>query len=393
MKAALFLLLPASVLLYFPLYLEEFENPKAYALVTFGCFAFFFVRWRQLLKDRVAQALALFLVSSVMSAILSIDWHMSVFGNVKCPMGLLVIASYLAVYLAAAQVFRREKAITQAIDIVLACSAVVALYAIAQVLGFDFKQWNGVLTTDGYTRPMSTLGHPNFMAAYLAMTIPFALYQSERSKYPIIPFLIVILSVVAIFLSLSRGMIIAAACSVAVYYYLRSANSANLVKLGLAVTAVVAISLVASPVFRNTAVGRLSNLFLDPPRKEYFSGAIRIWKRYPWFGVGTNTYELGFQHQRSQRYWRMQPAGSPHFAHNDGLTILANQGIFGALAALLLTFAAAGRIVLSRSAFRAPAVAAIASFYVAGMTSSMVVATGMIFVICLGILRNEKENS
>src|SRR5437016_1256685 len=106
MKSVLFILLPTTALLYVPLYLEEFEQPKAFALVTFGCFMAFWVNWRQILKDRVAQVLVLFVASAALSAIYSIDHHISIFGNPKCPNGLLVILSYVVVYLAASQFLR-----------------------------------------------------------------------------------------------------------------------------------------------------------------------------------------------------------------------------------------------------------------------------------------------
>lgn len=394
MKNAIFLLLPALTLLYFPLAFEEFEQPKAFALIAFACFSAFWVSWKRLLSDRVAQTLLLFVLSAAVSSYFSIDWHLSVFGNIKCRDGLLVIASYLVFYLAVAEHAASEDVAQATIDVFLACSVVVASYGIAQVMGYDFKQWNGMLKEINYTRPMSSLGHPNFMANYLAMTLPFALWRLGKSRQILqkaIYAAMVVLFVSVICLSLSRGMIIAAIVGALVYFLHSKTKHRNILYFVLAIALTGALLLAISPRFRETAIHRMTAIVAPgPARVEYPRAAIKIWKRYPWFGIGTDAYELGFQHQRTPYYWRVERAGSPHRAHNDFLNILATQGIFGALTALLLTAAIMARALASKSIFAAPATASIVVFYIAGLTSFFIVATGTLFLLC-AVLLEAKE--
>src|SRR6202000_884060 len=86
--------------LYYPIYpSEEFETIKSAAFMPLACFSLFIIDWKQILTDRIAKLLALFLISASLSTIYSIDTHMSIFGNPKLGNGLLLSFSYLIFYL------------------------------------------------------------------------------------------------------------------------------------------------------------------------------------------------------------------------------------------------------------------------------------------------------
>lgn len=396
MKAALFILIPATALLYYPLAFEEFETPKAYALVAFGCFALFTASLKPLKNDRIAQALLLFCVSAGLSTLFSVDWHMSLFGNAKCPMGLFVIMSYFAVYLAARAVLASEKSIERAIDIMLACAAVVAVYGISQALGFDFKQWSGTLKDHTYTRPMSTLGHPNFMANYLAMIAPFVLYRLETCKRRAVPIYgaLLVTIIAAIVMSLSRGMILASMVGVVTYFVASKGKVRKAAYIMAAAIVIGAATFAAVPWFRADAITRMEAIVTPgPARQEYPKGAVRIWKQFPWFGSGTDTFEIGFRNQRTAYYWSIEKGGSPHRAHNDFLNVLATQGVFGALASVLLTLAIVLTARRSRSSLGAAAAAGIVVFYAAGLTSFTIIGTGTLFMIFLAILKTQQREA
>jgi O-antigen ligase len=397
MKSAMLILIAASCLMYAPLGFEEFETPKVIALSTFGCFAFFFVNWKEAAKDRVMQALLLFCASALASTLASVDWHMSVFGNAKCPMGLIAIVSLTTVYAAASGVFRDGSARKDAISLILGCSFLVAAYGIAQAFGFDFRTWNGTLKDGTYTRPMSTLGHPNFMANYLAMTLPLALYRADVCSTTIRKLgyrLLACVFVAAIFMSLSRGMILAATLSVGLYFKLTRIRLTRFLWFSAMAVGVSSLAYVTVPSFKRDATLRMSAIVSPgPARVEYPRGAVNVWRQFPWFGIGTDAFELGFRNQRSDNYWKIEPGGSPHRAHNDFLNVLATQGILGALSALALTVAVIMRARRARSKLAAACVASIAAFYVAGLTSFFIAATGTLFMLYLAILKNEETKS
>lgn len=390
MLLALQALFTCSSLLYFAMFSEEFEQPKSFALIAFACFALFWIDWKRVLSDRFAQALLAFTLSAAASCLLSVDWHVSLFGNVKCMNGLLNIASYLVLFGALVTIGTR-KAERTLIDTSLACGLFVAAYGIVQTLGFDFQQWNGALSADGFTRPLSFLGHPNFMAGYLAMVLPFGIARIRVA--PVRYSLLSASFIACILFSQSRGMLLAAGVGVWVFF-LRSKRKTK--RLGRAFLLAVALScaaLTVSPEFRATLSKRYRHMFLPGiARLEYPAAAIRIWKRYPWFGIGTDAFETGFQHVRSELYWKVEPNGSPHKAHNDLLNTLATQGIVGFLCALLFSWVALQRALVSRSIYAPQACAAIAAFYVEGLTSFAIVSTTCLFVFCVWLLGLTNEN-
>lgn len=393
MKTAIYLLLIASCTLYYPFYpAEEFEAPKAISLITFGIFSFLSVSIIPILLDRVAQYLLLFIGSAALSTGYSINPHLSVFGNPKCNNGLLVHLSYFVLYLTAAKSLIEYKDRMHAVRIILALSFIISVYAILQVLGIDFKSWNGVLYEHGYMRPISFLGHPNFMAATLSMMMPFIMWRIDfgRAFEKVFAICCIVITTASIILSQSRGMWVACILGLLTYKVMIKASMKNMIKTSAFIIAMVLSVIALTPSFRHLAYERTHEIFtLGKDRTEYFKGAIRIWKRYPVLGIGLDAFEPGFQHQRSVKYWNMQSFGSPHRAHNEFLNILATQGVLGALCVLLLIGAILKRIKDSTSEFVAPATAAIVVFFIQDLSSFHVISTGVIFILCLTLLKQE----
>lgn len=392
MKKAVLLLFPIIAFAYFPFYIEEFETTKVYLFTTFACFAAFYVDWKILKHDRVAQALALLTVSAAVSTIFSIDQHVSLYGNIKCRAGLLVYISYLVFYLAARSQMKKYPFDIQVIEMFSYCSLGVSAYAILQAFGIDFKDWKNTLVAAQYMRPMSSLGHPNFMAAYLTILLPFGLWRLDTLHkhhiHRVIQLFITWLSIAAIWLSLSRGMLIAAALGFATYLFISKAKRTTMIKVAISTALIASTALLVSPVFRNTALDRMQSLFdPGPARLEYPTAAVRMWQKAPLLGVGTDNYEIAFRNQRTKLYWQVERSGSPHKAHNDFLNTLATQGLFGAVASILIMLAIIMRLIKRRkSPFIAPCAASIVVFYVQGLTSFTVVAVGMVFIMSTVLL-------
>lgn len=395
MKVALPLLLIASSLLYYPCFIEEFENPKTYALIAFACFGLFFIKWREVAKDAVANRIFLFVLSAALSTYFSTDWHVSLFGNIKCPAGLLSLVSYAIFYFLLVPAISFDKEfVDEIINVMLITGVFVSLYAVAQVFGYDFKAWNGNLIENGYARPISFLGHPNFYSNYLAMVLPFVFYRNDNSRSTLKSVFymgVETLFIGAILISLSRGMIIAAIVGRAVYLFV-CRDRINTFKITPGVI-IAAVALGLIPNIGQVASNRLSHM-LDPgeSRLEYPKGAIKLWLNHPIVGVGTDNFEQGFQRIRSERYWEKQYAGSPHRAHNDFLNILATQGIIGALAAILLTLAVFFKAKASRSPFKAPAIASIVVFYIASLSGFFITCTMLVFLLSISML-GAQENA
>jgi hypothetical protein len=404
MKNALIQFIPFTVLLFYPTYSEEFELPKTFVLIGFACFSMLHVNWKKLADDSVALFLFMTCLSAAASTYFSIDRHLSIFGNPKCPQGLLVWISYLVLYLVISKVLLEKDesyfsddnetpAGVQLSRLVVLLSGVVSIYAIFQVIGIDFIVWHDTLTADGYTRPLSFLGHPNFMAHYLAMTLSFTLWRFEKSGIlfeRLFSAVVAVTSLIAIFLSQSRGMWIAT--FVSLFVYVTFFTQYKKLVLTTLTAALIGISILIASIFplRHMAADRIKTVVsLGPARSEYWKGAIRVWKRYPWFGVGTDAFEIGFQHQRTAYYWQVEHAGSPHKAHNDFLNLLATQGLLGALSGVFLFLLAMRRALFSYSPYKAPALCALLAYFIGGISSFTVVAVGVLALTCLVLLRKE----
>jgi putative inorganic carbon (HCO3(-)) transporter len=392
-KLLLSSLIPLVSFLYYPFTYEEFETPKAFALLIFGCIAFFSVKWKSHSRDRLAWSLFGMVISASISTYLSIDKHVSLFGNPKAPMGLLIISSLFLVYLVAVET---KYALYQATDTVLICGFVIAVYALLQTCGVDYQEWNGTLKDVAFIRPISTLGHPNFMANYLAMALPFGLHRFDRQKsllFKVILAVVCTAYIAAIFCSLSRGMIISAFIGAASYLIL-SRRKTKPVLIFTAISLIISIvAFVSIPGLKKDATARLGHMLLPGhARLEYPMTAINIWKTYPWVGSGTDTFELSFRNHRTAYYWSVESGGSPHRAHNDLLNTLATQGILGVLSVLILTLTIAIYAFRVRSRFGFAAIGSILAFYAAGITSFVIISTGTIFMISLAILKSQQRD-
>src|SRR5439155_337436 len=137
--------------------------------------------------------------------------------------------------------------------------------------------WGNGSAFGAYIRPFSTLGHPNFLAAYLVMTLPiiacFA-WQAARQRRRVALVVLVLvgsLSCLGILLSLSRG------------------------------------------------------------------AGMEIFRDHPLCGCGLDTFPYAFAPKRTSEYWQSEWGATPTKAHNEAIHILATQGLLGAAAVVVLT--------------------------------------------------------
>ncbi|OGG14218.1 hypothetical protein A2773_06365 [Candidatus Gottesmanbacteria bacterium RIFCSPHIGHO2_01_FULL_39_10] len=115
--------------------------------------------------------LLLFLLSQIISTYFSIDRHVSIFGYYsRFNGGLLSTISYILLYYAFISNFPRDK-IKTLLYITLGSGLLVSFYGILEKFGIDKNIW----VQDVQNRVFSSLGQPNWLAAYLAVLIPLAI--------------------------------------------------------------------------------------------------------------------------------------------------------------------------------------------------------------------------
>ncbi|HYI01066.1 O-antigen ligase family protein, partial [Hyalangium sp.] len=398
--------------------LEGFELVKvallhlaALALVALGG-----GRWeaaRRALPEVVREPLALgfllLLVSAVASTAVSISRWTSLAGAHESFSGLPTVLGYTVLFFAA-RAWGRTPAVARALlASPVVASALVASYAWAQVLGVDPLTWERVATLGEQVRTFSTLGHPNHLAAFLAMAFPFTALWAQRAadlkRHGALGLLcaVALLSVGAVAVSLSRSGWLAMACVLGVL-------AVGGVRLGqrrgaLVGGVVLAVALVVVFVLALRAPGsgqegwlaslseRVRRFGEGDTRLLIWRAAWEIFAAHPVLGSGLDTFHLAFEGARSADYWKLEWNGTPAKAHNQALHLLATQGLLGGSALLVL---GVGLVLAIRRAWRRvpieerPLVLALTASVLAFATQNAfnftVAATGTLFTCVAGLL-------
>ncbi|MEX0621407.1 MAG: O-antigen ligase family protein [Candidatus Woykebacteria bacterium] len=192
---ALFFLVP---LIWLPVTSELFEFNKM-ILVYFGA-SIILTAW---LVKTVSEGkfvykstpldipILLFLAANILSTIFSIEPHTSIFGHYsRFNGGLLSTISYIVLYFSFVTFFdppagrAGTEKVLRSLKFLLLSSTIVAIYAILQHPTPLFQNpdgsWRGIdagfWQQDAEARAFSTLGHSNWLAAFLSMVIPMAAF-------------------------------------------------------------------------------------------------------------------------------------------------------------------------------------------------------------------------
>ncbi|MEK7140925.1 MAG: O-antigen ligase family protein [Patescibacteria group bacterium] len=116
--------------------------------------------------------IVLFFSSQLLSSLFSIDPHVSWFGYYsRFNGGMFSIISYILLYYALVSNLSSVSHWSRLLKAALATASVVALYGIAERFGIDRHLW----VQDVQSRVFSTLGQPNWLAAYLVVLVPISM--------------------------------------------------------------------------------------------------------------------------------------------------------------------------------------------------------------------------
>ena len=164
---------------------ELFELPKMYfvyllttLITTFHLINVFQKKAPFRQKTFLDIPILLFFSSQVISTFYSIDPHTSFFGYYsRLNGGLLSLICYIFLYFILS-VYINSDFKNKIINFSLFSAFLVSIYAIAEHFGIDKNLW----VQDVQSRVFSTLGQPNWLAAYLCILIPFSIDKFLKSK-------------------------------------------------------------------------------------------------------------------------------------------------------------------------------------------------------------------
>jgi len=358
---ALFLLTP----LIFNFHNSElFEVPKIYFIYTLTIIitTLHLINWAK--KNVVIFRhtfldipLISFIISQTISTFISIDISTSFYGYYsRLNGGFLSILTFSLLYWVLAVYIDKELR-QKIIKTIILSGLLVSIYAIAEHFGVDKNIW----LQDVQNRVFSTLGQPNWLAAFLVMIIPLSLSQlinSKNKKNRFYYFFTTSLFYLSLLFTKSKSGIIAGLISLFIFFlfYLFSQQNKNKLKNKIKTISPFLIFIIISSLLINNPIKdklfstsqpspentetSTPNLNITPSediRKIVWQGAINLWREYPIFGTGTETFAHSY-------YWT-RPASHNltsewnflyNKAHNEYLNFLATTGAFGLLTYMIL---------------------------------------------------------
>jgi putative inorganic carbon (hco3(-)) transporter len=336
--------------------------------------------------------IGLFLLSQVISTIFSLDSHTSFWGYYsRFNGGLLSIFSYIFLFYAFLSNFDSQKLSAichRLLAISLVSGLIVALWGLPSHFGYDptCLIFRGTLDVSCWTadflpkvRIFSTLGQPDWLAAYLAILIPIAIAygmkeirdkrQEKRGNWLLIVYRLSLIALFYVDLLYTRarsgfvGVWISLIFFFLTYIWIEKKSFKSLVTNSQ--TAIVIGTLLILTFIMGTPINQINHFTLpgissflqkiqapktsnqiiksDKPasntgggtesadiRLLVWEGAINAWKDHPIFGTGVETFAFD--------YYKYKPAGQnltsewSHLynkAHNEYLNYLATTGLFG----------------------------------------------------------------
>jgi O-antigen ligase/tetratricopeptide (TPR) repeat protein len=414
-RAILFAQLLLSPIVFSKDTVEVFEYDKVAVLLlaAIALAAYFLPSARRFRvpRDAVSLGFLLFLGSAAASTIFSISPWTSIFGAHESFAGIFTIAAYTILFFATRSLCRTADDARRLLVASVIGAAVASTYALVQVTQIDPIRWGRISRFGEYIRPFATMGHPNFLSAFLVMAFPIAAFfvyravRRDRAFEAATFGAVGLLSSVVIAISISRGAWLAFAAVLGILLFAafalgreRSARTYVFAALapfvaGALTIGVLYLAIPSGPSIVQSVSDRAAHLTEAATRKEIWKAGLRMFAEKPVFGCGLDAFQLAFEQKRTVEYWITEWNGTPTKAHNEAIHILATQGALGGLAVLAITLGllAAGRRAWRRAApenrpLLVAIFAGIAGFYVQDVFSFTVAGCGTLFVTFAAIL-------
>jgi len=361
---ALFVLVP---LILTPLNSELFEFNKM--MLTYALTVIIVTAWlvRMVLQGRIEIRrtpldipLLLFLLSQIVSTILSIDRHTSLWGYYsRFNQGLFSTIAYVLLFYALVS-FATKNFVLNCLKWSLFSAFLISFYGILEHFGIDAKYW----IQDVQNRVFSTIGQPNWLAAYLTALIPLTWALGLNSKLKTqnskqyLCYLLFVISYLCLLYTNSRSGLVAFVAAYSVFWSLTfwfgRANLKIIKKPFIIITSsILLITLfTGSPwtsSIRNFQFNQPSTFDYQPStiyyggtesgdiRKIVWKGAIEVFKHYPVFGSGVETFAYSYYNFRPREHNDVSEWDFLYNkAHNEYLNFAATTGLVGLGSYLLI---------------------------------------------------------
>ncbi len=345
-------------LLLWPFTTEVFEFNKmmfVYAMTTIITTGWLVTSFKnqkfEIVRTPLDLPLLLFFLSQLISTILSIDPHTSLWGYYsRFHGGLMSTICYILLFYAFVSNFKDDaKGIKSIINTILATATLTALYAVAEHFGIDKNIW----VQDVQNRVFSTLGQPNWLSAYLIAIVPISIHLGiknnknyfwlsglylltiifTKSQSGLAATAIVILISLFVYARKSKYIYLAIPLLLLSLilkkdFFLRTLHSLNNINF------LYSDSLTIAQKENETRIGGSNSMII---RRVVWDGAIKLGLSHPFFGTGVETFGYSY-------YWKRPLAHNftsetdflYNKAHNEYLNFFATTGFLGLVSYLFL---------------------------------------------------------
>ena len=292
------------------------------------------------------------LFTQILATIFSINPYTSFWGYYsRFHGGLLTTICYTIIYFSALK-WLNKKSTQKLIKISVGTAFFISLYAIFEHFGIDKNLW----IQDVQNRVFSTLGQPNWLAAYLIPNLFLTLYLTQiNKKNPLILYTLYFILYTALLFTKSRSGFLAFSSSYLIYWLLL-ARQYNFAKIKQQLFLISSFLFLVSFIFGTPISPSLSSYFTTATpvtvvsqgtvlenggtesgdiRKIVWEGSLRLIAKYPLLGTGPETFSYTYYWERPLSHnltseWDFLY----NKAHNEYLNVAAGAGLLGLLAYL-----------------------------------------------------------
>ncbi len=315
----------------------------------------------------------IFLAAQVLSTVTSIDLRTSIFGYYsRFNGGLLTSFSYALLYWAYVSNVNRKYNI-KAMYVLIVSAVFVSIYGVLQHLGVDSHIW----VQDVQKRIFSTLGQPNWLAAWIVAIIPLTwAFAIRRSKLKLLNTqtknlvfwisLSILFFLILLFTGSRSGLVGFVIADITFWVIaalmLRKKPTKNKISTGKAFVVIHAIFVFIILLIGTQWTPKIQDILSKPSatqiekpvqvsgtalaiggsssteiRKIVWQGSYDIWKNYPILGTGVETFAYSYYNFRPIEHNLVSEWDFLYNkAHNEYLNIAATTGTVGLVAYLFL---------------------------------------------------------
>lgn len=399
-------------LVFFPKTAEIFEFNKMvlvylFTIIIAALWAQECARQRKFIfrKTPLTMPIIIFLASQALATLFSIDVYTSVFGYYgRFNGGLLSLVSYAILYFAFVTFVSKRQTIS-IIKTLLVTSLVAGVYAALEHFGaspscilitgnFDVDCW----VQDVQARVFGTFGQPNWLAAWLVAVIPLAwakatdlqfkicnlqsIFNFKISKHKNIFYLILgfLLYTVLLFTKSRSGIL---GFLVAYFTFWIPNFKKHFCLFSLTTSYILLATIFIWNPFTPSAAPPVEGVTESGDiRRIVWQGAVDLWKKYPIFGTGVETFAYSYYETRPVAHNNTSEWNFIYNkAHNEYLNFLATTGIIGLASYLFLIFASIKVFLRKLNLVKTALLAGYAGILVTNFFGFSTVTTALLFFL------------